>query len=29
MDLVRFGVDLRCILFLLDIVIELDRSGSV
>jgi len=29
MDLAKFEVDLRCILFMLDIVIELDRSGSV
>jgi len=29
MDLVRVGVDLRYIFFLLDLVIDLDRSESV
>ena len=29
MDFIRVGVDLRCILFMLNLVIDLDRSESV
>jgi len=29
MELVRVGVDLKCIFFILDLVIDLDKSESV
>jgi len=29
MELVRVGVDLRCIFFMLNLVVDLDRSKSV